>query len=88
MLAEVYEIRGAGAFSDSTTFAGMGEEECPRLIKRLREMWTGGDDYKAAQTLHQHYQRWQVEQGFPWREPPEARNDGSRYFVLRRGGAH
>eukprot|EP00808_Paulinella_micropora_P004104 g26522.t1 len=46
MLAEVYEIRGAGAFSDSSTFAGMGEEECPRLIKRLREMWTGGDDYK------------------------------------------
>eukprot|EP00808_Paulinella_micropora_P018465 g50017.t1 len=27
-------------------FAGMGEEECPRLIKRLREMWTGSDDYK------------------------------------------
>eukprot|EP00808_Paulinella_micropora_P015325 g60378.t1 len=24
----------------------MGEEECPRLIKRLREIWTGGDDYK------------------------------------------
>eukprot|EP00808_Paulinella_micropora_P019636 g74902.t1 len=33
MLAEVYEIRGAGAFSDSSTL-------------RLREMWTGGDDYK------------------------------------------
>eukprot|EP00808_Paulinella_micropora_P003184 g8897.t1 len=32
MLAEVYEFRL--------------EEECPRLIKRLREMWTGGDDYK------------------------------------------
>eukprot|EP00808_Paulinella_micropora_P009922 g6212.t1 len=46
MLAEVYEIRGAGAFSDSSTFACMGEEECPRLIKRLRKMWTGGDDYK------------------------------------------
>eukprot|EP00808_Paulinella_micropora_P007626 g34163.t1 len=46
MLAEVYEIRGAGAFSDNSTFAGMGEDECPRLIKRLREMWKGGDDYK------------------------------------------
>eukprot|EP00808_Paulinella_micropora_P026820 g57970.t1 len=46
MLAEVYEIRGAGAFSDNSTFAGMGKDECPRLIKRLREMWKGGDDYK------------------------------------------
>eukprot|EP00808_Paulinella_micropora_P006515 g49018.t1 len=48
MLAEVYEVRGAGTFSDSTTlvFAGMGEEECPRLIQRLREMLTGSDDYK------------------------------------------
>eukprot|EP00808_Paulinella_micropora_P011865 g5167.t1 len=46
MLAEVYEIRGAGAFSDSSTFACMGEDECRRLIKRLREMWKGGDDYK------------------------------------------